>query len=141
MDEKVIKADKNLKYKYLILILIVGLIGVILIKWALPLGMDYLKTMAPERALELIKIVLIIIFLSLIIPGIYFLKLGRKIILSETFPPPGTTVIKDTPVIEGKKARQKGMLLLFFAALFFIFGVLGAVLSHFLIEEILMTTG
>lgn len=49
--------------------------------------------------------------------GAYLFAFGRKIVKFERFPPPGAAVIKDTEVLEGSRARKRGMLIQVVSAL------------------------
>lgn len=41
----------------------------------------------------------------------FIFRLGRQIVRAERFPPPGTTVLRDTVVLRGHAARRRGLLL------------------------------
>ena len=43
--------------------------------------------------------------------GTYFFRLGARVVRAERFPPPGTTVVRDTAVLRGRAARRRGRLL------------------------------
>lgn len=42
--------------------------------------------------------------------AVYLWRLGARIVRSERFPLPGETVIRDTPITRGDKARRRGRL-------------------------------
>jgi hypothetical protein len=43
--------------------------------------------------------------------GTWIFRLGRRIVRAERFPPPGTTVFRDTVVLRGRAARRRGLLI------------------------------
>lgn len=49
--------------------------------------------------------------------AIYLWRLGARVIASGRFPPPGTPVLRDTRVLDGAPARQRGRLIQGLAAL------------------------
>ena len=55
--------------------------------------------------------VVFIAMLPLVCFSAYMFNQARKIIRSERIPPPGQKVIKDTPVITGRKALRQGRIL------------------------------
>lgn len=43
--------------------------------------------------------------------GVYILMLGSRVRNAERFPPPGARVVRDTPVVTGRAARTRGLLM------------------------------
>jgi hypothetical protein len=113
MTEKGIqKADKEYRTKYLKCLFLYTGLGFAMILWVVPFLISFLETLKPERAIKTVVVVFIIMFLSLIPMAIYMMKLGRRILKSERFPPPGMKVIRDTVVLEGQHARYRGYLIM-----------------------------
>jgi hypothetical protein len=71
----------------------------------------HLHNLPPQKALQQLSIGLSICSLSLIPIGIYFYRVGRKVISSEQCPPPGIKVIHDTVLHTGLAARRRGFML------------------------------
>ena len=137
MDKDIIRADKKYRNKALGLFFLLGLLGILLIIWGLPSGMEYLKRLDPKTAFLIIDLVLVFIMLSMVPIGLFLLNLSRKIMKHECFPPPGMKVIKDTPIEKGKKAKVKGQILLFISLLFMIAGLCGALYIHYLFQALI----
>jgi len=137
MDKDIVHADKKYRNKALGLIFLLGLLGLLLIIWGLPSGMEYLKGLEPQTAFLIIELVLVFIMLSMVPIGLFLLNLSRKIMKHECFPPPGMKIIKDTPLVKGKKAKAKGQILLFISLLFMIAGLCGALYIHYLFHALI----
>jgi hypothetical protein len=58
--------------------------------------------------------------------AIYVWRLGRRVVRTERFPPPGLRVTRDTPVVTGTAAGRRGRLIQAFAIAL---GVLAAVMA------------
>ena len=137
MNKDIIRADKKYRNKALGLIILFGLLGVGFIIWGLPSGMKYLNRLEPQTAFLIIDLVLVFIMLSMVPIGIFLFKLSRTILKHQCFPPPGMKVIKDTPIVKGKKAKVKGQILLFISILFMIAGICGALYIHYLFQSLI----
>lgn len=76
----------------------------------------------PSQTASRVKIFLWIICALMEIPllgaAVFFWNLGGRILAAERFPPPGSSVIRDTRVLEGQQARARGYLFRAFAVLF-----------------------
>ena len=68
--------------------------------------------------------VLFIAMLPLTGGAVYMYRLADRIIRSQRMPPPGQKVIKDTPVITGRKAVRQGRGLKFLSTLMGLIGLL-----------------
>ena len=136
MDKDIVSADKTYRNKVLALCFLLGLLGVLLIKWGVPLGLEYLNHLDPKTAFLIIDVTLALIMLSMVPVGLYLFKLGRTIIKHECFPPPGMKVIKDTPIDKGKKAKVKGQILVYISILFMVVGLLGALYIHCICQSL-----
>ena len=56
--------------------------------------------------------------------GFYFIHFSQKIIKADQFPPPGTVVLKDTPVLKGPPAKRRAMVILGVGLLMVAFAIL-----------------
>lgn len=54
----------------------------------------------------------------------YFWGLGQRILRAQRYPPPGMTVVRDTPVVTGEAARRRGRIVRALAAAFAVIAVL-----------------
>ena len=137
MNRDIIRADKKYRNKALGLLFLLGLLSILIIIWGLPSGMEYLRHLDHQTAFLIIDLVLVFIVLSMVPLGIFLLRLSRKILKHECFPPPGMKVIKDTPIVRGKKAKIKGQIVLFISILFMIAGLCGALYIHYLFQALI----
>jgi hypothetical protein len=126
MTQRIIRADKGYRRKLLILYALFILVAVLLIGWGLPWSKAYLLRLELETALAVMQVVLAVMFLGFVPAGLYVWRLGRKIMVHERFPPPGVKVMKDTKLIEGKKARFRGRVLIVFSLVLILFGLFAA---------------
>jgi hypothetical protein len=75
----------------------------------LPWLKDYLSVRDRVEALFRLKIAMFGLGASLLPIVIYLSLLAVRIIRSRQFPPPGTRVLRDTPIVRGKKALIRGL--------------------------------
>ena len=47
----------------------------------------------------------------LLFSAVYYFSLGRRVMRSQRFPPPGYAVYRDTPVLEGRSAIRRGLVM------------------------------
>ncbi len=111
-------------------------IGVVIIGWVLPGAQDYLEGLEAQRALGLIKVALVVLFLSIIPLAAYLFTVGRKMMKYERFPPPGLKVITDTKVNEGEKVKFQGQVVVVLSLVLILLGLLGALCSSYLIDQL-----
>ncbi len=111
-------------------------IGVVIIGWVLPGAQDYLEGLEAQRALGLIKVALVVLFLSIIPLAAYLFTVGRKMMKYERLPPPGMKVITDTKVVEGEKVKFQGQVVVALSLVLILLGLLGALYSSFLIDQL-----
>ena len=74
----------------------------------LPWLKDYLSVTDRVEALFRVKVAMFGIGASLLPVVIYLSLLAVRIIRSRQFPPPGTRVLRDTPIVRGRKALIRG---------------------------------
>lgn len=53
--------------------------------------------------------------LPLLIGAVFVWRYGSAIVAADRFPPPGSSVVRDTPIVTGNAARRRGFLLRVFA--------------------------
>jgi len=136
MNEKIIPADWTYRRMVLITFVVLVVIGVVLIGWVLPVAQGYLDGLEAQRALGLSKVVLVVLFLSVIPLAAYLFTVGRKIMKNERFPPPGMKVITDAKVVEGKKVRIQGQVMVVLSLVLILLGLLGALYSSYWIDQL-----
>ena len=115
-NKKIIKADKKLRNRTLIFILIlIILVFIFHIFYNQFLsGIKNLAEESPEMAINKILITLKILMVAMCIIfaafTIYCFHISLLIYKSEQFPPPGMRVIKDTVLITGEKAKVRAII-------------------------------
>jgi hypothetical protein len=126
MNQGIIRADSKYRRKVALIYAALILLGVVIIGMVLPWAQKYLQRLEPVTALWVMKVVLIVMFLSIIPMALYLLAFGCKVLASGQFPPPGVKVIKDTRIIQGEKARVRGRVLVFLSIILMVLGLSGA---------------
>ena len=141
MHQGIIHADKTYRRKVLVICIVLFSLGGLLIGWVLPWAKEYLHRLDPETALSVMKVTLVVGFLSVVPFGLYLLAFGCKVMEHERFPPPGVKVIRDTKLIEGEKARVRGRLLVVFSLILIVFGLFAAVYTPYMLHKLTSPTG
>ncbi len=136
MNEKIIPADRTYRRMVLIIYLVLVFIGAVLIGWVLPWAEGHLESLKAEQALGIIKVALVVLFLGTVPLAAYLVTVGRKMMRYERFPLPGMKVIIDTKVVEGKKAKFRGQVVVVLSLVLIILGLLGALYSSYLIDQL-----
>ena len=136
MNEKIIPADRTYRRTGLIIFVVLVVIGVVLIGWVLPRSQDYLEGLEAQKALGLLKAALVVLFLSILPLAAYLFAVGRKMMKHERFPPPGMKVITDTKVVEGEKVKFQGKVVVVLSLVLIFLGLLGALYSSRLIDQL-----
>ena len=111
-------------------------IGVVTIGWVLPWSQDYLEGLEAQNALGILKAALVVLFLSIVPLAVYLFTVGRKMMQYGRFPPPGMKVITDTKVVEGKKVKFQGQVVVVLSLVLILLGLLGALYSSYLIDQL-----
>jgi len=137
MNQGVVRADKLYRRKILIITLFLVLIGVVLFSGVIPWAQAYLQRLAPQKALCMVRVALVAMFLSMVPIALYLWTFGRKVLSSERFPPPDVKVIKDTRLLEGEKATFRGRLVIAFALILILLGLLGALYSSDILNRLI----
>ncbi len=125
MNQDILRADSGYRRKIAVICGALIFLGVVFIGLVLPWAQEYLQRLDPLTALWVMKVVLIVMFLSIIPMALYLLAFGRKVLESARFPPPGVKVIKDIKIIEGEKARVRGRVLVFMSIILMILALFG----------------
>ena len=136
MNEEIIPADRTYRKTLFIVYLVLVLVGGALIGWMLPWAQDYLEGLKAQKALDIIKVALFVLFLSIVPLGAYLFTVGRKMMQYERFPPPGMKVIIDTKVAEGEKVKFRGQVVVVLSLVLILLGLLGALYSSRLIDQL-----
>ncbi len=130
MEKEIRRVDSDYRRRAMIklaaLYVAVAVFGAVVIIWGRPWMQSYLGALETRIALRLLSCSMILVCLSFL-PLCAFLYLqGRKIILSECYPAPGVKVLRDTEVIRGQKAVNRGRLLVRIAITIAILAILAA---------------
>lgn len=137
MKDIIIPADKKYRRRRLIFLVLGMVIGGLIIGYGLPGFMAAMEQAESQTAYPHFLIaILIIMFLSLIPFALYLLSIGKLIIKSERFPPPGIRVIRDTRLVVGEKAKTRGRAIIFFSIMLIVMALWGIMtvyrLFHFM---------
>jgi len=125
-SQEILKADPSARRKAILSCIVAVIFGILILVWIVPSWFEYLNTLPKDQSISLA--INLIAFLS-VIPfsiSLYFYRQGLKIIKSERCPPPGTKVIKDTPIIMGEKARWRGKVLIVISIIILVCGIFNA---------------
>jgi hypothetical protein len=111
MEPEVLKAMPTpAAIRRIVLCVTIGLVVIFLGKVVfLPWLKDYVSVEDRVEALFRFKIVMFGIGASLLPVVTYLSLLAVRIIRSRQFPPPGARVLRDTPIVRGKKAVIRGL--------------------------------
>ena len=104
----VLKVDKAYRRKFFALIFVLVLLLLAGVYWTPRALADYLCGKSVGEAFRAMEVVLQVLFLSAMPFAVPFYRLGRRILTSGLFPPPGSKVLFDVVIVEGKAARRKG---------------------------------
>jgi hypothetical protein len=66
---------------------------------------------------ELLPLSALVLLLPVLLAALYFWRFGARVVASRRFPPPGSTVIRDTPVLAEGAAVSRGRLVQALAAM------------------------
>jgi hypothetical protein len=125
-SQEILKAAPAARRNAILSGIVAVIFGILFLTWFMPLFLEYLDTLPTN---ESIRIAISSIALLSVIPlsiGLFFLKQGLKILKAESFPPPGTKVLRDTPIIKGEKARWRGKVLIVVLIIILVCGVFNA---------------
>ena len=111
-------------------------IGVVLVGWVLPWAAGHLEGLKAQKALGIIKVALVVLFLGTVPLAAYLFTIGRKMMQYERFPPPGMRVITDTRVVEGEEVKFRGQVVVVLSLVFILLALLGALYSSSMIDQL-----
>ncbi len=130
-----VRADRGYRLRWLLLLIGMAGVGAAALGWALPAWIARLETLEPDVALRSIGRLLAVMWLGLVLPGVYMLWFASRVWRSGRFPPPKARVIRDTRLLTGAAALARARLLTLFGISAITLGVAGAVyLPHALNE-------
>ena len=107
------KGDRRALRQVLIVVgasLVLSLIVVALIERYRP-GIEDWIDQDPTNRLKMFALLASLGMLPFAAAAVYVFRLGQRIVRAERFPPPGTTVVRDTVVRHGDAARRRGRLM------------------------------
>ena len=136
MNEKIIPADRTYRRTVLIIYIVLVFMGIVLIGWVFPRSQAYLEGLEAQNALGILKAALVVLFLSIVPLAVYLFTVGRKIMQCGRFPPPGMKVIADTKLVEGKKVKFQGQVVVVLSLVLILLGLLGALYSSYLVDQL-----
>lgn len=125
--DPVMRANKTVRAVVIAVGIVAALMGAAAIRWLLPYGEQYVSKQEPHAALRTMQILVAVLFLSVLPLGAYVFWFGYRAVQSHQIPPPGTWVIRDTKVVEGPRARQRGQIVMALGVLLFALGLSGAI--------------
>ena len=136
MEQEILKADKQYRTR----LLTAYLIGIVVLSLCLFFGVPrylvYLGNLKIGNMLDLGEISIMVFLACFIGPACYCIVVGRKIMVSKRIPCPGQKGIRDTKIIEGKKAVARGKMLFFLGIFTIIMLIAGAARSHYLFDKL-----
>jgi hypothetical protein len=136
----ILEADPEYRRRVLWLYLACVLIGCGLLLWGLPLLQTqrerYVKARGPAEALRLLQVLVALLFVPGLPMASYLYRFARRIQDSGQFPPPGAKVLRDTHIVEGAAARQRGSRLVVASIVLAVLSVVGMVCLPYLVGKI-----
>jgi hypothetical protein len=112
MNQDIVPADKELRKKFIIFIVLVTILA-ILIEPYVKGYIEQIEKLSPKdpelafkKSMFILKIALGFVSILLLSMGVYLVLLSRKILRSGQYPPPGMRVIRDTRLRTGGQARR-----------------------------------
>jgi hypothetical protein len=136
LGPQVVRADPEARRRALIAVAAFAAVGLAVIVWGLPAATDYLKRQPPAEALRLLQLLALAAFVPMIPFGYFTWRHGQRVLAGGQFPPPGTRVIVDMPVVTGREARARGVALKTMAVLLAALGAAGAVVVPLLLDRL-----
>ncbi len=119
----VIRANKAVRAVVIVVWIVAALIGAAAIRWLLPYSEQYVSKQEPQAALRTLQSLSAIVFLSVLPLGVYLFWYGYRAVRWRQIPPPGTWVIRNTKVVEGPRAQQRGRIVMTLGVLLFVLGL------------------
>ena len=113
---KIQPADPAYRKKAILLVIVATAIGATLLSLASHYQADWEQWLLrdPDRIGDKVDVILLLIAgagLPLVFAAIYFWRTGAATLKAERYPPPGLSVIRDTPILTGGRARLRGRMI------------------------------
>lgn len=111
------RADPTTRRRLLIVLLVVLVVGGAVVWWLERWLGDLTAEVAadPDQLVEKAEFLLGVFVLAFTVPlllgAALIWRLGTRVVAAQRFPPPGTKVVRDTPVVSGAAARRRGEVL------------------------------
>jgi hypothetical protein len=112
MDQDIVPADKELRKKFIIFIVLATIVAIIIEPY-IKGYLDQIEQLSPKnpelafkKSMFILKVALDLVSLLLLSMGVYFVFLARKTLRSGQYPPPGMRVIRDTRLRTGTQAKR-----------------------------------
>jgi hypothetical protein len=121
--QPVIRANKRVRAVALAIWIVGALAGAVAIQWLLPYSEQYVSKQEPQVALRTMQILFAFLFLSVLPLGVYLFRFGYRAMQWRQIPPPGTWVIRNAKVVEGRRAQQRGRIVVTLGVLLFVLGL------------------
>ena len=128
MDTEILKADPRYRKRALLTILGITIAGCLIIAFLLPWLKEYLMFLGCRKGAQVIVLVFALAFIVPLILSIKMLMIASRVMQEERFPPSGTKVIKDTVVLTGIEAKNRGIILFFLAGFMLLASIIGIAL-------------
>jgi hypothetical protein len=122
-----IPADPDYRKKVLKKLVVIALAGIVLFVFATQLVERQMNQPSPEDAIRTIKLLLAFLLVLPLAIASYFIVMGIRTLRYGQFPPEGTKVLRDTPIMYDNAAKKRGILLLILSGLIVNFGILALV--------------
>ena len=135
-ENKIVRTDKRFRN---IIAVVYGAIfagGIPFAVFALPPLLHKINRLHIQTSIFIGETVIIAFLLCFIFPALYLFSIGIKIKLHSRFPYPGMKVMRDTPVVTGKKAIAKARMLMYLGILAVVVSVAGSLHIHFIFQKI-----
>jgi hypothetical protein len=135
MDNEILKADPRYRKKALISMLVMVIFGIMAIVFLLPWLKGYLMFLGCRKGAQVLVLIFGVAFIIPIFLSIQMLRIAAKSMREERFPPSGTKVIKDTAVLSGNAAKNRGIILFFLAGFMLLVSIIGiALVLHIMVR-------
>jgi flagellar basal body-associated protein FliL len=118
-SNRVIRADQRVRAVVIAVCVVSMLAGVMFLPSLLASSERHIAEQEPQAALRTLQIVVALLFLGLLPLSAYLFWFGYRAAKWRQIPPPGTWVLRDTKVIEGDRAQQRGRIVMALAVLLF----------------------
>ena len=133
---RIVRADARYRNSVFGLYFFLTVFFVIFFNATLPVLMQEFQNLDLHTSFLVGEITVIIFLFFFIAPASYLIFVGRQIKKFGRFPYPGMKVIRDTPVLSGKKAYFKANLLLYLGYCTCFCVIAGAISIHFIFQKI-----